>query len=195
MGVIYRAREFPSGRVVALKRVSIERLDSLQALARFRREAETAAAFDHPNIVPVYDVGTTDDGLCYVVSKVIEGSDLSDLIKNNRPAPRRASELIAAVAADSEKQTTRRGKRSRVAARKPDTAAEPKAEAKSAAKPAAARHASAKPATAPKAAEKPVAAADKPAVKPAKPRAAAKPAPKSSEARPSDQKTAAAPHT
>src|SRR5712671_2265203 len=71
--------------------------------------------------------------------------------------------LIAAVAADSEKQTTRRGKRSRVAARKPDTAAEPKAEAKSAAKPAAARHASAKPATAPKAAEKPVAAVAKPA--------------------------------
>src|SRR5450432_3544948 len=51
--------------------------------------------------------------------------------------------LIAAVAVDSEKQTTRRGKRSRIAARKPDAAAEPKAEAKpepkSAAKPGAAR--------------------------------------------------------
>jgi D-alanyl-D-alanine carboxypeptidase len=96
------------------------------------------------------------------------------------------SALIAAVAVDSEKQTTRRGKRSRVAARKPDAAAEPK----SAAKPAAARHASAKPEAAPKAADKPVATA-----KPAKPKAAAKPAPKSSEARPSDQKTAAAPRT
>jgi D-alanyl-D-alanine carboxypeptidase len=109
------------------------------------------------------------------------------------------SALIAAVAVDSEKQTTRRGKRSRIAARKPDAAAEPKAEAKpepkSAAKPGAARHANAKPETAPKAAEKPVAAADKPAAKPAKPKAAAKPAPKSSEARPSDQNTAAAPHT
>jgi D-alanyl-D-alanine carboxypeptidase len=109
------------------------------------------------------------------------------------------SALIAAVAVDSEKQTTRRGKRSRVAARKPDAAAEPKAEAKpepkSAAKPGAARHANAKPEAAPKAAEKPVAAADKPAAKPAKPKAAAKPAPKSSEARPSDQNTAAAPHT
>jgi D-alanyl-D-alanine carboxypeptidase len=109
------------------------------------------------------------------------------------------SALIAAVAVDSEKQTTRRGKRSRVAARKPDAAAEPKAEAKpepkSAAKPGAARHANAKPEATPKAAEKPVAAADKPATKPAKPKAAAKPAPKSSEARPSDQNTAAAPHT
>ena len=96
------------------------------------------------------------------------------------------SALIAAVAVDSEKQTTRRGKRSRAAARKPDAAAEPK----SAAKPAAARHASAKQEAVPKAADKPVAAA-----KPAKPKAAAKPAPKSSEARPSDQKTAAAPRT
>jgi D-alanyl-D-alanine carboxypeptidase len=109
------------------------------------------------------------------------------------------SALIAAVAVDSEKQTTRRGKRSRIAARKPDAAAEPKADAKSepksTAKPAATRHASAKPEAAPKAAEKPAAAADKPAAKPAKPKAAAKPAPKSSEAKPSDQKTAAAPHT
>jgi D-alanyl-D-alanine carboxypeptidase len=118
--------------------------------------------------------------------------------------------LIAAVAVDAEKQTARpRGKKSRVAAKKPDTTAEPKAEAKntgkdaksgtkSAAKPATVRHANAKPDATPKAAEKPVAATDKPAAKPAKPKAAAKPAikPKStSEAKPADQKTAAAPRT
>ena len=117
--------------------------------------------------------------------------------------------LIAAVAVDEQKQTTRhRGKKSRIAARKPDAAAEAKragkeakSEAKSdskpAAKPAAVRQAHAKPEAAPK-------AADKPAAKPAKPKAAAKPAakpsPKSSEAkpfdaRPSDQKTAAAPRS
>lgn len=85
--------------------------------------------------------------------------------------------LIAAVAGDSEKQTTpRRGKKSRVAAKKPDAAASPKTEAKSDAKPAPVRHANAKPDAAPKAAEKPAAAAaDKPAAKPAKPKAAAKP--------------------
>ena len=118
--------------------------------------------------------------------------------------------LIAAVAADSEKQTSRhRGKKTHVAA-KPDAAAEPKPEAKdagkdakseakseakpepkSAAKPAAVRRANAKPDAAPKAAEKPVAAA----AKPAKPKAVAKPStkPKSttSDARPADQKTSA----
>jgi D-alanyl-D-alanine carboxypeptidase len=83
--------------------------------------------------------------------------------------------LIAAVATDSEKQATpRRGKKSRVAAKKPD-AATPKSEAKSDTKPAVkqvvvvVRHASAKPA------EKPAVSAEKPAAKPAKPKAAAKP--------------------
>jgi D-alanyl-D-alanine carboxypeptidase len=103
--------------------------------------------------------------------------------------------LIAAIAVETEKQTPRhRGKKTRVADKKPDAAAEPKAEAKPA-KPAAARHASAKPDTAAKPAEKPVAAVDKPAAKPAKPKAAAKPKNTTSEARPADQKTVAAPHT
>jgi D-alanyl-D-alanine carboxypeptidase len=98
--------------------------------------------------------------------------------------------LIAAVAMDSEKQTPpRRGKKSRVAAKKTDTAGEP----------AAARHANARPDGTARVAEKPVGSTDKPAAKPAKPKAAAKPkpAPKSTtgEANPVDQKTATAPHT
>jgi D-alanyl-D-alanine carboxypeptidase len=112
--------------------------------------------------------------------------------------------LIAAVAVDVEKQTPpHRGKKSRIAAKKPDTAAEPATEAKSAA----IKHANATP----KAAEKPVAATDKAAAKPAKPGSSAKPessakpkaaakpkpAPKStsSEAKPADQKSATAPRS
>ncbi|MGH6751623.1 MAG: D-alanyl-D-alanine carboxypeptidase family protein [Bradyrhizobium sp.] len=101
--------------------------------------------------------------------------------------------LIAAVAADDQKQTTRRGKKSRVAAKKPDadkpkigpkTAArteaksEAKSDAKPAAKPAAVRHAHAKPDTSaakPEAAAKPAAKPAATAEKPAKPKAAAKP--------------------
>jgi D-alanyl-D-alanine carboxypeptidase len=114
--------------------------------------------------------------------------------------------LVAAVAADDKQATPHRGRKSRVAAKKPGAAAEPKAEAaadtKPAAKPAPVRHASAKPDALPKAADKPVAAADNPGAataKPAKPKAAAKPkpAPRSTtgEAAPSDQKPAAAPKT
>ena len=127
---------------------------------------------------------------------------------------RTGAALVAAVAADTDKQAApHRGKKTRVAAKKPDAVAEPKADAKeaaketikngksdkksepkSAAKPAAVQHADTKSDSAPKAAEKPVAAADKPA-KPAKPKAVSKPAakPKSttSDAAPSDQRTAA----
>jgi D-alanyl-D-alanine carboxypeptidase len=115
--------------------------------------------------------------------------------------------LIAAVAGDAEKQTARpRGRKSRVAAKKPDGAdedtgkakKEAKSDTKPAARPAAVRHVNAKPAGTPKAGEKPVAADDKAAAKPAKPKAAAKPAikPKSTtEAKPADQKTAAAPRS
>jgi D-alanyl-D-alanine carboxypeptidase len=90
--------------------------------------------------------------------------------------------LVAAVAVDTDQQTTRRrGKKSRVAEKKQDTAE--KSEAKPAAKPAAVKHANAKPDAAPKAdaAAKPVASADKPAAKP-KPKAVAKP--KASETKP-----------
>jgi D-alanyl-D-alanine carboxypeptidase len=76
--------------------------------------------------------------------------------------------LIAAMAVDAEKQATRRGKKSRVAAKKPNAVAETNPEPKAAAKPAV-RHAAAKPA------EKPAAAAAPAAPRPAKPKAAAKP--------------------
>ena len=97
---------------------------------------------------------------------------------------RTGAALIAAVAADDQKQVTRkRGKKSQVAAKKPDADKPKTAEAKSdkpAAKPAAVRHANAKPEgaakpTAKPAEKKPAASAEKPAAKPAKPKAAAKP--------------------
>ena len=107
--------------------------------------------------------------------------------------------LIAAIAADSDKQTVRRVKKTRLAAKKPE-AAEPKGEAKqaksdknsepkSAGKPNPVRHANAKPEP-----EKSATGAEKPAAKPAKPKAVAKPPskPKSTtEVRPADQKSAA----
>jgi D-alanyl-D-alanine carboxypeptidase len=106
--------------------------------------------------------------------------------------------LIAAVAGDAASQTTRKGRKARVAAKKPDTIAteasdggkDTKPDSKSTAGPAAARHAHLKPGATPKAAEKPAAATEKPAAKPAKPKAAGKPSkPKSttSEAKPADQ--------
>ena len=65
---------------------------------RFSIEARILAKLDHPNIVPVHDVGRTDDGLCFVVSKLIEGSDLAARMGQARPSFRDSAELVATIA-------------------------------------------------------------------------------------------------
>ncbi len=62
---------------------------------RFLNEARILARLDHPHIVPVYDVGRTEDGLCFVVSKLIEGSDLAARMGQARPSFRDSAELVA----------------------------------------------------------------------------------------------------
>src|SRR5262249_51853995 len=61
-------------------------------------EARTVAALDHPNIIPVHDVGSTEDCPFFVVSKFIEGSTLAQKIKQDRRSVAEAAELGARVA-------------------------------------------------------------------------------------------------
>ena len=98
MGVIYRARHAPSRRIVALKRVLNYHSDSRQTLTRFQREARAAASLDHPNILPIYDVGATEDGLPFFSMKFAPGGSLLDSRESFRDSPRRAVQLIATVA-------------------------------------------------------------------------------------------------
>jgi serine/threonine protein kinase/Flp pilus assembly protein TadD len=98
MGVIYRARQRHSRRIVALKRVLSYHSDSPGTLSRFRREAEAAASLDHPNILPIYEVGESEDGLPFFSMKYAAGGSLLQAEKFLRREPRRCIALMAKVA-------------------------------------------------------------------------------------------------
>src|SRR2546423_14191328 len=97
MGVIYRARHTASDRIVALKRVLSYHSDSSDTLARFRREAAAAASLDHPNILPIYDVGVTEDGLPFFSMKFAAGGSVLDNMEGIRVDARQCVNLIAKV--------------------------------------------------------------------------------------------------
>ena len=98
MGVIYRARQRHSRRIVAVKRVLSYHAGSHDALVRFRRETESAASLDHPNILPIYDVGESEDGLPFFSMKYVAGGSLQQIGPTLHRDPRHCVELMARVA-------------------------------------------------------------------------------------------------
>jgi WD40 repeat protein len=97
MGVVYRARQLSLNRDVALKMILAGRFASDAAVARFRQEAEAAAHLDHPNILPVYDVGD-HAGHHYFSMKLVAGGTLADRVPDLVKNPRAAVTLLAQVA-------------------------------------------------------------------------------------------------
>jgi len=98
MGVVYQAREPHSDRVVALKCVLAYHDDSDQVVARFRREAETAARLEHPNIVPIYQIGETADGFPYFTMKYAAAGSLLQARAPLLQHPRQSAALMVKVA-------------------------------------------------------------------------------------------------
>lgn len=97
MGVVYKARQVSLNRIVALKMILTGQLASAAEVRRFRTEAEAAAALDHPNIVPIYEVGQ-HDGQHYFSMRLIEGSNLSRELPRFHKDPKAAAKLLLNVA-------------------------------------------------------------------------------------------------
>jgi WD40 repeat protein/serine/threonine protein kinase len=79
MGTVYLARQISLNRIVALKMIRSGKLATPKEIQMFKREAAAAATLDHPNIVPIYDVGEIE-GMHYFSMKLIEGGNLADRI-------------------------------------------------------------------------------------------------------------------
>ncbi len=97
-GRVYLGFDEELQRQVAIKVPTKARFQKPEDAEAYLAEARTVASLDHPNIVSVYDVGRTEDGSIYVVSKFIDGPTLEDRIKAGRPAEVDSARLLATVA-------------------------------------------------------------------------------------------------
>ena len=85
MGEVYEATQLALDRRVALKLITPRFGMDDSFRDRFRREARSAAAIDHTNILPVYDAGEDNQGRLYLATRFIDGPDLSSLLKEQGP--------------------------------------------------------------------------------------------------------------
>jgi WD40 repeat protein len=105
MGEVYRAFDPRLGREVAIKVLPEEVGSDPERLARFEREARAVAALNHPNILTVFDVGlphSTDVASTatapYVVTELLEGETLRELVSRRTPTQRQVLSFAVQVA-------------------------------------------------------------------------------------------------
>ncbi|HVR19509.1 MAG TPA: serine/threonine-protein kinase [Polyangiaceae bacterium] len=85
MGRVYQARHARiASKKLAIKVLRPEFARNAEVIARFRREAETAAGITHPNVIGVYDVDVTMDGHFYIVCEHLKGIDLAERLANQK---------------------------------------------------------------------------------------------------------------
>jgi serine/threonine-protein kinase len=100
MSLVYQARQNDLNRVVALKILRPELSHEADTVQRFHHEARSAAQLDHPNIIPIYEIGELDgpSGLTlhYIAMKFIQGRTLKDMLQaEGRLEPRQAAHILA----------------------------------------------------------------------------------------------------
>jgi WD40 repeat protein/predicted Ser/Thr protein kinase len=97
MGVVYRARQVSLDRTVAVKLLLLGRYSSAESIERFRREAQSAAALRHPNIVAIHEIDECA-GQHFIAMEFVEGRNLAELMRDGPLPPERAADCARAVA-------------------------------------------------------------------------------------------------
>ncbi len=97
MGVVFLARQISLNRIVAVKMILRGGLASDADLSRFLAEASSTAKLEHPNIVPVYEVGDVE-GRPFFSMQWIDGETLSEAVANGPLPQRRAAEVVRVIA-------------------------------------------------------------------------------------------------
>lgn len=97
-GRVFLAHDDELKRPVAIKVPHAELITIPGQANAYRQEAQLVANLDHPHIVPIYDVGSTDQHPCFLVSKYIPGTNLAAALQQSTMSFQRIAELIATVA-------------------------------------------------------------------------------------------------
>jgi serine/threonine protein kinase len=97
-GIVYLACDEQLSRPVAIKVPHAHLVTQAVDAQAYLSEARTVANLDHPNIVPVHDVGSTDQFPCFIVSKFIDGSNLQAMAKTSRLSREECAAFVATVA-------------------------------------------------------------------------------------------------
>ncbi len=95
MAEVYLAHDGVLDRDVALKVMSGRYADDEEFVERFKREAQSAAALSHPNIVSIYDRGESEDGTYYIAMEYLPGGTLKDRILKRGALPPQTAAAVA----------------------------------------------------------------------------------------------------
>jgi serine/threonine protein kinase len=96
-GVVYRAWDEQLNRSVAVKVLNTDSV-SPDLHHRFLEEARIVAGLDHSNIVPVYDIGQFNSGQYYIVSRLVDGSDLNKRMQQYKVSQKQTLQIVADIA-------------------------------------------------------------------------------------------------
>ncbi|MGE5191392.1 MAG: protein kinase domain-containing protein, partial [Deltaproteobacteria bacterium] len=97
-GRVYLARDEQLERAVAVKVPAPQLIGGAEDAQAYLAEARIVASLDHPSIVPVYDVGSSPEVPCYLVTRLMDGGDLGTALQKSRPIHQEAAELTATIA-------------------------------------------------------------------------------------------------